>query len=64
MIPAVTVTSVFIVTEYKTTKKQKVEVEGYGQETINALRREYPRFTKFVLEGFNIGGKFKKVRIW
>lgn len=52
------IVSVYEVTDYKTGKRERVHVEGDGEETIRFLRKEYPRFTKFVLEGFEINGSF------
>lgn len=48
--------SVFLVTDYKTGKQMREFIEGTGQEVVKILRREYPRFSKFVLEGFEIDG--------
>lgn len=53
----------FIVTEYKTEDKYKEEIEGCGQDAIKWLRRQYPRFSKFVLKGFEINGKFVPLKI-
>lgn len=55
--------SVFIVTEFKTGAQYTEFVEGCGQEAINIMRKSYPRFSKFVLEGFEIDGDFKRVRL-
>lgn len=52
------ITSVFIVTPYKTNKQEEVIVDATGQEAILFLRKKYPRFTKFVLDGFEINGNF------
>lgn len=52
------IVSVFTVKEYKT-EKQYVEYPlGDGQDAIRNLRKDYPRFTKFILEGFEIDGTF------
>lgn len=56
------ITSVFTVTDYRTGKSDQVTVSGVGQPTISFLRREYPRHTKFVLDGFEINGNF--VPLW
>lgn len=53
------ISSIYIVTDYKTGKQYEEEVEGFGQEAIRFLRTEYPRFSKFVLEGFEVNGKRK-----
>lgn len=50
--------SIYTVTDFKTGKQFEEAPIGAGQEAINSLRKEYPRFTKFVLEGFEINGKF------
>lgn len=53
-----TITSVFTVTDFKTGKQYEEVVEGYGQKAIRLIRKKYPRFTKFVLEGFEFDGNF------
>lgn len=52
------IVSVYTVTEYGTGKQYTEFPEGYGQETIKNLRKLYPKWTKFVLEGFEIDGDF------
>lgn len=52
------IVSIFTVTDYKTGQEQQVEVEGAGQATVRALRKEFPRHTKFVLDGFLVDGDF------
>lgn len=55
------VSSVFTVTTFvkgSNPKKEEVTVSGYGQSAIAFLRKQYPKFTKFVLEGFEINGNF------
>ncbi len=56
------VVSVYEVTDYKTGKMERVFIEGEGQEGANFIRSQYPRFTKFVLEGFEINGTFVGVK--
>lgn len=58
------VVSVYTVTEYGTDKQYTEFVDGSGQDAINTVRKTYPRWTKFVLEGFEINGIFKSVEIW
>lgn len=58
------ITSVFTVTEYGTGDQYVEYIEGDGQEAIKDLRTKYPRFTKFVLEGFEINGSFTYLKIW
>lgn len=50
--------SVFEVTEYRTGKQYREFVNGIGQKAIKDIRKLYPKFTKFVLEGFEIEGIF------
>lgn len=55
------VSSVFTVTTFvkgSNPKKEEVTVSDYGQSGIAFLRKQYPKFTKFVLEGFEINGNF------
>ena len=53
-----TIASVYEVTDLKTGKRERVFIEGDGQAAARFIRNEYPRFTKFVLEGFEIDGTF------
>lgn len=55
--------SIFEVTNYKTGHREQVRVEGAGQKTVDALFKSYPRFTKFVLEGFEIDGEYVNTAI-
>lgn len=50
------INSIFVITLPKTGKQEEVIVSGSGQAAINFLRKKYPRFTKFVLDGFEIDG--------
>lgn len=52
------IVSVFTVTSYKTGKQIEETPIGDGQKAIRWLRTQYPRHTKFVLEGFEIDGTF------
>ena len=52
------IVSIFTVTELKTGKQIEEAIIGCGQEAIRYLRKQYPRFTKFVLDGFEIDGVF------
>lgn len=52
------IVSVFTVTSFKTGEVFQEAIHGYGQEAIVALRKDYPRHTKFVLEGFEFDGDF------
>lgn len=52
------IVSVFVVTPYKTSKQEQITVTGAGQAAIAFLRKEYPRLSKFVLDGFEINGNF------
>jgi hypothetical protein len=58
-----TINSIFTVTNIRTKKREEVTVEGAGEETIKSLRSAYPKLVRIVLMGFQINGKFKKVRI-
>lgn len=52
------IASIYIVTDYRTGKREEVSVLGTGQAVIKLLRTKYPRHTKFVLDGFEIDGTF------
>lgn len=46
--------SLWTVTDFKTGKQYDEEIVGAGEPAIKFLRKEYPKFSKFVLEGFKI----------
>jgi hypothetical protein len=52
------IASVFTVTNFRTGEQVEEVIEGYGQDAIKWLRNEYPRHTKFVLDGFEFDGTF------
>jgi hypothetical protein len=52
----VEINSIFIVTLPLSGKQEEVMVSGCSQSAISFLRKKYPRFTKFVLDGFEIDG--------
>lgn len=52
------VASVYRVVNFRTGKAEEVTVDRVGQEAIRFLRTKYPRHTKFVLEGFEIGSEY------
>lgn len=55
------VESVFEVTDFKTGQVYEEILEGAGQEPIKFLRKEYSRYSKFVLKGFLIDGDYKSL---
>lgn len=57
------IVSIFMVVDYKTKEKFTEAIEGSGQDAIGWVRKDYPRFSKFVLRGFEINGKFVPLRI-
>ncbi len=52
------IVSIYHVTEMATGETYEESPFGEGQKPINLLRKKYPKFTKFVLDGFEINGKF------
>lgn len=52
------IVSIYTVTELATGNQYEHAMNGDGQKAISNLRKQYPRFTKFVLEGHEINGKF------
>jgi hypothetical protein len=57
------IVSIFTVTDYRTLLQKEEAIIGDGQEAIEYLRTQYPRYTKFVLEGFEIDGAFMPLYI-
>jgi hypothetical protein len=58
------IVSVYKVIDYKTNSSYIEFVNGSGQQAIKFLRGQYPRFTKFLLEGFEIDGDFKPAELY
>jgi len=53
------ISTVFEVTEFKTGEVWRETIDDeVGQTAVRAVRKLYPRHTKFVLEGFEIDGNF------
>lgn len=57
------IVSVFTVTEFRTGKQYTEFIEGDGQDAVKEVAKLYPRYTKFVLEGFEIDGDFRPLYI-
>jgi hypothetical protein len=55
--------SVFKVTDFFSKKSYMINIKGFGDESIQHLRKEYPKFSKFVLKGFNINGTFVELNL-
>lgn len=51
-------TTIFTVTDHNTNEVFEEAIEGDVNEAIEFLRREYPRYSKIVLKGFEIDEKF------
>ena len=58
------VESIFEVTNFRQNTLETVQAKGYGQEAIRAVRNMYPRYTKFVLVGFEVNGKFTPLKLY
>lgn len=56
--------SVYEVTDFKKNEQSRWEMPGEGQDPIKELRGMFPKFTKFVLEGFIVDGKFKRLNFY
>lgn len=57
------IVSIFTVTDYKTGKQFEEAIYGSGQEAAKEVRSLYPRHTKFVLDGFELDGRFIPLEI-
>jgi hypothetical protein len=55
--------SVYTVTDYRTGKQTEEFILGEGQAAARQVMSKYPRFTKFVLDGFVINGTFVPLRL-
>lgn len=52
------INSVYTVYDYRTGRSNEQVVPGDGQIAIKSLRKQHPRHTKFVLDGFEINGDY------
>lgn len=57
------IVTIFAVTEFRTGKQYEEAILGDGQKAAKAVRLMYPRHTKFVIQGFEINGEFKPIRL-
>ena len=55
--------SVFDITPRGGTVSQGEAFEGFGEELMLDVRKLYPKYTKFVLKGFEINGNFKNLNM-
>lgn len=55
--------SIFTITTRDGKVHEGEAIEGQGQDVMRYLRNNYPRLTKFVLEGFEIDGLFKRLNL-
>lgn len=55
--------SIFTITTRDGKVHEGEAIEGSGQDVMKFLRKIYPRLTKFVLEGFEIDGVFKRLSL-
>lgn len=56
------ISTVYRVFDLKAKSSQEIEVEGYGQEVINFLRKQHSDLTRFIFVGLRINGKFFKFK--
>jgi len=52
------INSIYTVTQLASGEQYEHEMIGDGQKAISNLRKKYPKYTKFVLEGHTVNGKF------
>jgi hypothetical protein len=57
------VSSIFTVTNIKTKVRERVEIEGSGEESIKVLRAAFPKLSRIVLNGFKINGEIKQLKL-
>jgi hypothetical protein len=60
------INSVFTVTEFpkgKMPMRSEVIVRGAGQETIRHLRSQLHKFSRIVLDGFEVDGNFIPLKL-
>ncbi len=57
------IVTIFTVTNFRTGKQYEEAIVGSGQQAAKEVRKLYPRHTKFVLEGFEIDGEFKPLKL-
>lgn len=52
------ISTTFRITDFKTKEEFEEEVDGTGQEAAKHIRSLYPRFSKIVLMGFQVDGRY------
>lgn len=57
------IVSIFTVTDYRTGEQFEEAIMGDGQKAAKEVTRDYPKHTKYVLEGFEIDGEFRPLYI-
>jgi hypothetical protein len=55
--------TIFTVTDHQTNEVFEEAIEGDVNEAIDFLRKEYPKYSKIVLRGFEINEKFVPVSL-
>jgi hypothetical protein len=55
------IVSIWTVTNFRTKEVFEEAIDGDGMVGIKFLRSEYPRYSKFVLEGYEVDGKMCKL---
>jgi hypothetical protein len=51
-------TTIFTVTDHETNEIFEEAIEGDVNEAVDFLRKEYPRYSKIVIKGFEIEDNF------
>jgi hypothetical protein len=51
-------TTIFTVTDHETNETFEEAIEGDINEAVDFLRKEYPRYSRIVIKGFEIEEKF------
>jgi hypothetical protein len=51
-------TTIFTVTDHETNETFEEAIEGDVNEAIDFLRKEYPKYSKIVIKGFELDEKF------
>jgi hypothetical protein len=56
-------TTIFDVTDSETNQLFEEAIEGDVNEAIDFLRKDYPRYSKIVIRGFEINDKFIPINL-
>lgn len=58
------IVSVFLVKDPRKSGSSRVRVTGAGQEVVNYVRKQSPKYSRIVLLGHEVNEDFKPLKAW